>query len=197
METGLAFGASALVFVHYHATEGKSGKHYAIDPNQLTRYRGAALGAVKDAGLDNHFEWRNGPSHLQIPKLIEAKLSLDCAFIDGWHTFDYTLVDFFLIDKLLKVGGLVAFHDMYGPAKQKVLRFVLSHRDYEIATEHRVRGGETAIKTLKFFSWRTLRSPSLLFSGYHWRFQLQNSSGLLVLQKRSQFEPDFDYYKDF
>src|ERR1039457_3510815 len=138
LETGLAFGASALVFTHYHQQTGNGGRHYAVDPNQLTNYKGAAVRLVNEAGLDGHFQLLDGPSHTELPKLIEAKVTLDCAFIDGWHTFDYTLVDFFMIDKMLRPGGMVAFHDMGGLAKQKVLRYVLSHRDYEVLKGYRI-----------------------------------------------------------
>jgi len=39
-------------------------------------------------------------------------VKIDFAFVDGWHTFDYTLIDFFYIDKILRSGGLVSFHSM-------------------------------------------------------------------------------------
>jgi predicted O-methyltransferase YrrM len=197
LETGLAFGASALVFLHHHTTYAKGGKHFAVDPNQLTSYRGAALRIINDAGYASCFQLLNGPSHLEIPKIIESKTTLDCAFIDGWHTFDYTLVDFFLIDKLLRPDGLVAFHDMYGPAKQKVLRFILSHRDYEILKRYRISGKERRILMLKFFVSRLLKRPSLLLSSYHWEYQLFDSSGLIVLKKKSSYEPNYDFYRRF
>jgi len=50
------------------------------------------------------------------------------AFIDGWHTFDYTFIDFFFVDQVLKDGGILAFHDMYALSKQKVLNFIKTHR---------------------------------------------------------------------
>jgi predicted O-methyltransferase YrrM len=197
LETGLAFGASALVFLHHHATCARGGKHFAVDPNQLTSYRGAALRIIEDAGYASYFKLFNGPSHLEIPRIIELKTSLDCAFIDGWHTFDYTLIDFFLIDKLLRPNGMVALHDMYGPAKQKVLRFILSYRDYEIMKRYRISGQERRVLILKFFVSRMLKRPSLLLSRYHWQYQLSDSSGLIVLRKKSNYEPSYNFYRRF
>jgi len=34
-------------------------------------------------------------------------VTVDFAFIDGNHVFEYVLVDFFLIDKLLRPGGAI------------------------------------------------------------------------------------------
>ena len=35
----------------------------------------------------------------------------DLIFIDGWHTFYYTLVDFFYSNLLLKIGGMIIIDD--------------------------------------------------------------------------------------
>ena len=48
---------------------------------------------------------------------------IDFAFIDGAHTFDHALVDFFYIDRMLNVGGIVAFDDLGFPCIEKVCRF--------------------------------------------------------------------------
>jgi predicted O-methyltransferase YrrM len=198
LEVGLAHGVSALVFCQAHMENGiANSRHYAIDPNQFTTYGGAALKACQDAGLDNLMTILDGPSHMKIPELIKENVALDFAFIDGWHTFDYTMIDFFLIDKILKKGGYVAFHDVYGRAKQKVIDFIFTHRKYEIATEMKHMGKEPWSRTMKFFLWRIYKDPALLFSWYHWKFQFKNSSGLLILKKVEEFEPDFDFYKAF
>ncbi|MCB9262678.1 MAG: class I SAM-dependent methyltransferase [Flavobacteriales bacterium] len=196
LETGLAYGGSALAICGGKSTSAQN-KHFGIDPNQTSVYGQAAVYNLTQAGYGNEFELLEGPSHIMIPKLIERGETLDFAFVDGWHTFDYTLIDFFMIDKMLKPGGYVAFHDMYAPSKQKVLRFILSHRKYSIAKKYLVRGNESKITTLKFFLWRMYKYPALIFSSYHWKFQFKNSSGLIVLQKNEQFEPDFDFYKSF
>jgi len=198
LETGVADGASAVAFcgaLRKHS-EG-SVRHYGVDPNQYSFYGGSAIAALQKDKLDDVFELLEGPSHLMLPGLIEKNLVIDCAFIDGWHTFDYTLIDFFLIDKMLKPGGLIAFHDMYGRAKQKVLKYILTHRDYEIAKEYRIKNNESKILTIKFFIKRLLRHPALIFSWFHWTYQLNNSSGLLVIRKRNNFEPIFSFFKNF
>jgi hypothetical protein len=40
------------------------------------------------------------------------------------------LVDFFYIDKLLNVGGIVAFDDSNWPSISKVIKFIIKNRSY-------------------------------------------------------------------
>lgn len=203
IEVGLAHGTSALVFCQAHADLGNSpGKaeeilHYAIDPNQFSVYRGAAIEAIKRAGYGDFFKLLEGPSHLEFPDLLKTNIKVQCAFIDGWHTFDYTLIDFFLVDKILQPGGYVAFHDGYGRAKQKVVNFILTHRKYEIDKELMNFKDVSFLRVLKFFIWRIYKDPMLLFSWFHWKYQTKRTSGLIILKKVADFEPTHTYFKNF
>ncbi|MGB4837360.1 MAG: class I SAM-dependent methyltransferase [Saprospiraceae bacterium] len=198
IEIGLAHGVSALVFCQALSETGiKNPIHYAVDPNQLTTYGSAALYAVEKAGYGNILKLCSGPSHMELPKLIEKSVILDCAFIDGWHTFDYTLMDFFLIDKMLKSGGYVAFHDGYGRAKQKVVDFILTHRKYELDKELMNFQDDSLKMRIKFFLWRIYKDPMLLFSWFHWKYQTKRTSGLIILKKLENFEPDYSFFKSF
>jgi predicted O-methyltransferase YrrM len=196
LEIGLAMGASAICFANAASELDPHSLHYAIDPNQFTDYGGAGYRLIKDAGLEKNFKLIEGKTHEVFDYFLKNGVKLDMAFIDGWHTFDYTFIDFFFIDKILKDGGILAFHDMYGLSKQKVLRFIQTHRDYEILHEYRIQEKDW-IKTMKFFLWRLLKSPALLFSAFHWQFQTQSPYGIIFLRKRSSFEPGFTYYKSF
>lgn len=199
IETGLAFGTSALVFTQGHKDKNNDQYpvHFAIDPNQSTDYAKAAYLALEKEGSLNMVEVLEGPSHMEIPKLIEKGVKVQCAFIDGWHTFDYTLIDFFLIDKILEAGGYVAFHDCYGRAKQKVIRYILTHRKYKIDQELMNFRDAGLMKTMKFFVWRILRDPMLFFSKHHWKYQFKHTSGLVVLKKIEDFEPPFSFFENF
>jgi hypothetical protein len=48
----------------------------------------------------------------------------DYIYIDGAHTFDYALVDFFCSNRVLNLGGILIFDDMWMPAIQKVATFI-------------------------------------------------------------------------
>ena len=65
-----------------------------------------------------------------LPRLFSEGVRVDFAFIDGQHTFDYALVDFFLVDKLLNVGGVVVLDDFGFASVQKVCRYISSNLEY-------------------------------------------------------------------
>jgi predicted O-methyltransferase YrrM len=192
LEIGLAMGSSAICFCETVSKYNKqNGRHYAIDPFQYSDWRGIGVKIINDSGLNNHFKLLEGKTHEVFNYFLDNKIRLDMAFIDGWHTFDYTFVD-----KILNDGGILAFHDMYALSKQKVLNFILTHRDYEIIHEYKIRE-KNYLKTFKFFVWRMLSSPALIFSWYHWKFQTKSPYGIIFLRKKSSFEPNFDFYKRF
>ncbi|MBM3314827.1 class I SAM-dependent methyltransferase, partial [candidate division WOR-3 bacterium] len=195
LETGVAFGLSTLAICDALAQVGPGWKHCGVDPEQTSVHGGAALASLKRAGLDSGFELLEGPSHLMLPKLLERGVVLDLAFIDGWHTFDYTLLDFFYIDKLLRPGGIVLLHDISWPSKRKVLRFILTHRRYQrIPLRAPTRPG----------FWRRLRR--IAAAKWHWvrggpfgpvRLAFLNRPDLVALQKLEQFEPGHRFYRHF
>ena len=53
-------------------------------------------------------------------------LHLESAAVDGWHTFDYALLDFWYADKMLDVNGVVGFNDCGWRAVSKAIGFVLT-----------------------------------------------------------------------
>jgi predicted O-methyltransferase YrrM len=216
LETGVAFGLSTLAICEALKKEGPSAdskepgqspignrqseipdgvRHYGVDPEQNSVHGGAALANLRRAGLDSVFELLEGPSHLVLPKLLEKDVVLDLAFIDGWHTFDYTLLDFFYIDKLLRPGGVVLLHDRSWPSKQKVIRFIRTHRRYkELPVRSATRPG--------FFKW--LRR--VVAAKWHWLrgapFGVVTSAiagrpEIAAFLKLESFEPDHRFFRSF
>ena len=66
---------------------------------------------------------------------IRAGKSFDFIFIDGNHRFDDVLVDFYLADQVLEVGGLMVLDDTWMASIRTVLAFVLANRAYEIVPQ--------------------------------------------------------------
>jgi predicted O-methyltransferase YrrM len=216
LETGVAFGLSTLAICEAlqrgTVPDAKTGdspserptrgtfpvfaqKHYGVDPEQSTVHGGTALASLKRAGLDSVFELLEGPSHLMLPKLLERGVTLDLAFIDGWHTFDYTLLDFLYIDKMLRPGGVVLLHDRSWPSKQKVIGFIRTHRRYkELPVRSSVRLG--------FFKW--LRR--VIAAKWHWlrgapfgivTAAIANRPEIAAFLKLESFEPDHRFFRNF
>ena len=123
VEVGLAYGFSTL-YILDSMQRGKYGRHIAIDPGADDYWHGIGLRAVEETGLSDRFQWIKASSHEAIPQLLAHGERVQFVYIDGAHLFDYALVDFFLSDKILDIGSLIVFDDMWLPAIKRVVSFV-------------------------------------------------------------------------
>lgn len=191
VETGVAYGASTLAIcaaLEKLNNNGNEVKHWGLDPCQKTDFNYSVISTLKSLHLEKIFELLEAPSHLGLPQIILLKTKLDFAFIDGWHTFDYTLVDFFLIDQMLKPGGYLCVHDLNMPSKRKVLKYIKTHRKYQIINELN--------RPLKR---RILSFGKLLLEGkISFAFlTLITIRPMLILKKTEDFQPPYDFYSNF
>lgn len=132
LEVGLAYGVSAL-FICDALDRTPNTRHIVIDLAQLgDPWKGNGLYNLKKAGYDDIIELYNMESQRALPQLEASGFKIDFAFVDGGHTFDHALVDFFYIDRMLRVGGIVAFDDANYPSLQKVCRFIIKNRNYSV-----------------------------------------------------------------
>lgn len=134
LEVGLAWGLSALTICE--ALEAVGGeRHTAIDPFQSTEWHSVGLENIRRAGFEDRFRLFEEPSHAALPRILvemeRDEQQLDFAFIDGEHLFDYVMVDFFYVDKMLRQGGVIVFDDMWMEAVQKVVSFATTNLRYE------------------------------------------------------------------
>jgi len=60
-------------------------------------------------------------------------------FIDGWHTFDYTLLDLFYSFLLLKKNGYIVIDDALHPGVNKVVKYVQDNYKFLKKTNTDVR----------------------------------------------------------
>src|SRR5207344_2539052 len=81
-------------------------------------------------GFSDHYRVIEKYDHLALPDLVRSGERFDIAYIDGWHTFDYTLLDLFYVDKMLEIGGVVGVNDCGFAAVDAAVRVFLAHRDY-------------------------------------------------------------------
>lgn len=132
LEIGMAYGLSTLFICQAHFDNSKDGHHVAIDPKQSTTFRSIGLLNIQRANLDNQLDFFEAPSYKILPQLLNKEERFDLIYIDGMHTFDYTLVDFFYSDLLLNVGGYIIFDDIWMPSIRKVVMYVLRNRRYRL-----------------------------------------------------------------
>jgi predicted O-methyltransferase YrrM len=126
VEIGLAKGVSTLAILEALRENG-CGHHHVIDPFQAN-YGDAGLETVRRHGLEPWWTF-----HRDLPeKVIPDLPQLQFAFIDSSHLFDLTVCEFVLVDRRLEVGGVIGFHDLWMPAQQAFLRYVLANRAYAV-----------------------------------------------------------------
>jgi predicted O-methyltransferase YrrM len=130
IEIGMAFGVASLSILTALKEINQGGKLLSVDPLQTPDWNGCGLMSISRAGLKNWHEMHEDFDYRVLPRLLESGLKLDFAYIDGWHTFDYTLLDWWYVDKMLKPGGIAVFNDCAWPAVDKAIKFVISHRKY-------------------------------------------------------------------
>lgn len=131
-EVGLAYGISSLYILDAMQQHG-GGRLIGMDPAQHDgTWRSGGLHNLERAGFADRYEFHEDTSQRILPRLAEAGTRIQFGFIDGWHTFDHTLVDFFYIDQMLDVGGVVVLDDVGYPGLRRLAHFIVTNRDYEV-----------------------------------------------------------------
>lgn len=130
IEVGCAYGLSSLFICS--ALSGKQGNYHTIvDPLQSSYWKNIGKFNLERAQID-FFEIIEKPSEIALPYLLSMEKKYDFGFIDGWHTFDHTLIDFFYLNRLLNVGGIIVIDDVGMPGVNKLVRYVLNYPSYEL-----------------------------------------------------------------
>ncbi len=131
LEVGCAYGVSSLYICEALAAVG-ADRHIIIDPYQHEHWHGLGIEHLKAAGYGSLIELHELPSHQALPRLEAAATKLDFVFIDGAHWFDYVMVDFFCVDRMLNVGGVIVFDDADWAGVRKACRYILTNRAYTV-----------------------------------------------------------------
>lgn len=191
VEIGLAYGVSALYICDAMKQANHSNfRHIVIDPQQSKEWRSIGYSNLKKAGFERNATFYEQSSHLVLPRLEEEGLSIDFAFIDGWHTFDYAMLDFFYLDRMLKVGGVIVLDDVWMPGVKKVARYILANRNYLIykAMEGFKESHASAFASL-FYLLTRLFSSHILKVVINGRF--------LALEKIANDTRPWNHYREF
>lgn len=147
VEIGMANGAASLAILSALAQLGGDRKLISIDPYQSKQWNSAGLKNVAANGYAGRHRLIEEPDYLALPELARQGLALDAAYVDGKHSFEYVLLDFFYLDKLLAVGGIIGFNDCGWTTVRQVLRFVVTNRKYteiEVGLRPNYRGRNPA-----------------------------------------------------
>ena len=130
LEVGLAYGISSL-YICDVVSKWPVECYHIIDAFQTRDWQGIGWRNLSDAGFAHLVTLHEQLSELCLPQLLERGHRYDFAFVDGWHTFDHVLLEFFYINRMLDVGGIVLFDDVHLPSIQSVLAYIAGYDCYD------------------------------------------------------------------
>jgi predicted O-methyltransferase YrrM len=158
LEIGMAYGVSSL-YICDALKRKDNTRHIIIDPqdSKMPWFK-IGLSNLERAGYGDIIEYHDMKSYEALPQLLSRGQKIDFAFIDGWHTFDYAFVDFFYIDKMLNVGGVVVFDDADWPSIRKLCRYIATNYSYSVLDAmYPISNDKKSIK--RAFVQRLLKMP--------------------------------------
>ena len=200
-EVGLAFGVSTLYILDAMSNFG-GGRLIGMDPAQHDQtWRGGGLHNLKRAGFSDKYTFHEASSQFVLPRLAEEGTRIQLGFIDGWHTFDHTLVDFFYLDLMMDVGGIVILDDVGYPALRRLAHFIVTNRHYSVFDLDPWQVSSTWRRTAKSFVKavclpliRDDHTPSKASSALQ---EPVNRSQMIALRKDGDDKRSFDHFVPF
>jgi predicted O-methyltransferase YrrM len=133
IEIGMSVGVSTLAILSGLADSNGPGRVISIDPYGDSSGEESlmiAMHNIQKSGLSDRHTHIRQPSWAALPDLIRAGQKCDLIYIDGMHSFEYVLTDFFFAHKLLRVNGIVGFNDAGWYSVHRVIRFLQTNRKY-------------------------------------------------------------------
>ena len=138
IEVGCANGISS-IYICAGISSKVTPSHTAIDPFQTSAYQGRAIDSVRRAGF-SFFEVIEQPSEVALPDLLKSGKVYDMALIDGLHTADQTLLDFYYLDRMIPSGGILVVDDVNARAVNKIVHYISTYPNYRLIGTSGPRG---------------------------------------------------------
>lgn len=132
LEIGFAYGVSTLFVCDALEDNRRAAKHIVIDPCQHSEWGGIGLKNIARAGYEHFIDFREEGSEITLPSLMARGTRVKAAIIDGAHTFDHALVDFFYINKMLTVGGIIILDDTDFRSISQLVDHIITYPAYEL-----------------------------------------------------------------
>lgn len=205
LEIGCAFGVSTLYICEALSRLG-SGYHTILDPHQYSEFSGIGVANLKRVGFDS-FELIERPSEVALPALLAEGRTFQFALIDGWHTFDHTLLDLFYANRLLEEGGIVVIDDLHLHGVRRAVRYMLNYPNYEVvgSTEDFHRHQKAPVRRLVdgFMQWLGTVIPRRYLDEMFVNTRLSPDSSLgikgsmIALRKTGPDARGWDWHKPF
>lgn len=196
IEIGFAYGISTLVITD--AVTQFGGTHTVIDKFQNSDWGGVGLDLLAKAGYSEKLSFFEEYSYKVLPQLLDEGSKYDFAYIDSTKQFDWLMVDFFFLDKLIKPGGVIVFDDVVFPGIRKLLRYLSQLPDYKVYNTYPANGNQQKSRKVNLlgkifpFLERYLKEDYLLRDA-----ELGINTHCVALKKTSNDSRNWDWHKSF
>lgn len=198
LEIGLAYGISALCIAEA-IRHTPCARHIVIDPFQNTSsWEGLGLWNLERAGLGELIDFREGYAQDVLPKLILENVQVDFAYIDAGKRMDDILIFSYFLERLLRVGGLVAFDDLAFPGIRKALRYILQQDHFQLKASFDIQPTSIIRRSISGVVRRLPRgerifAPELLLSDA----ELGIAASCVVIEKVAEPKSDWSWHPLF
>lgn len=147
LEIGLAYGISSLFILDALAQiKCNETVHYILDPEPDVYWNNIGLLNIRKAKFESMVDFRKLRSDDGLIQLIQEKQRVQFAYVDTTKVFDVVFADFYLINKILDVGGVIVFDDCGFPGIRKLVRYISKLPFYTIYATHQ-KDKETRTKS--------------------------------------------------
>ncbi len=205
IEIGCAYGISSL-YICSSIKDFEGCKHTIIDPFQDASVNNIGITNLKRVGYD-FFEFIEELSEIALPELLSKGKQYDFGFIDGFHTFDHALIDFFYLNRLIKVGGVIIFDDVGLPGINKLLRYILNYPSYELVgyvlrSKSKKREFYNLVTNIPFRLFSRLFPKRLKYKYFSSKIvksdkSLNLNATMVAIRKIKEDERAWHWFKDF
>ena len=196
IEIGFAYGMSTLAITEEVVSNG--GNHVVIDKFQNSDWNGNGLDLINQAGYTEKIEFYENFCYEVLPSLLKDGREFDFAYIDSTKLFDFLLVDFFFIDKILDINGIIVFDDLGWLSVKKLLRFISQFPNYEVYSQfpqnYKLSKKRKLLKLLKLMPLSNkFLSSEILKSD----FELGINCNCIALKKIDNDKRNWDWHVTF
>lgn len=191
MELGFGSGMSTLAILQA-LEDNRRGHHYVIDYNEQS-FQDSGLAMVERAKLSHRMTFFREHIEDVYPELPE----LNFAFIDASHLFDLTVFAFVLIDKKLRIGGLIGFHDLWLPAQRQAVTYILTNRKYSLHKTAYPNRSPRNQKISNLLAQFPLGMTNWLPPGLANRYAQIRLPNLTLLRKQADDDRAWDFHVEF
>ena len=129
LEIGMAYGISSMYMLM--ALEDNKLQHNlpsvsltSIDPNQSTQWKSIGVDNVTALKMPHYHTLIEEVSEIALPMLWKESRQYDLVFIDGFHTFDNTLIDVYFAVRLVNMFGFIIIDDIQHPGVKNVIEYI-------------------------------------------------------------------------